>query len=455
MRRWLASAAIGLMLVAGAAGAYAQQAFWETSVRVAADTAAFELQQQLALPLSRLLVSSPPASAGEPAGFLLLRHTVDPDGAFRWGASLSARGPTWSGRLFIHEPHDTSPDPFRLYHASVRAHDASGASLTVSGRFRVAVQYVDNIPLRGLSGPLLSLHAESTGWPMRLGVVAYGSERLRHRFVVADGDWRVGAAVVSLGAAIQDGVELTGSGNAWLRRIVDEHAVFARVETAFGRHRVWVLAHETSPGFRSLAASSYPFRRGALAVEGRWQWRPETSRLVSVYAQRRWSGDVVLDEAEAAFSAMPRGRWGYRIDVSGRWDGGVYTERGWTVTVTNPDRRFRQVWSVSETADGQRRRQVRFEWEENRWRARLSVDDGLPGWRLEARWSPGGWNATVVYKQRTYPGSNVQRWLHAALTYDVPGFGQWWIQWRDGDNGRLDVGWNRPAVVSAGLRVSF
>jgi len=456
MHRWVAAALTALALSVFPVHACAQEATFTSSLRIDTEEGTFQLQHTLDLPLARFGgprgVDSAPA---QPGGMLFLRHTLEPDGSTRWGASLTAAAASWSGRLFIHEPHETSPDPFRLYHASVRTDDAVGAALSVRSVLGVSALYVDRIPLRGLAGPLLSLRVERDGWPLRIGAVAYGTPRLRHHFLVVDGATQLGGVRAAFGAARQSGVELAESGGALVRRNVDEQAFFARLEAAFGRSRAWLLVHDTSAGFRSLAASSYPFRRGAWAVEGRWQWRPATSRLLSVYFQHSRQGGGTEDEVQLGFSSMPRGRWGWRLDVEASWSDGFRDDYGWAVTLTNPDRRFEQHLAFLWDAAGQIRRRLRAQWEEETWRIRLSADDGLPAWRLEARWSPGGWEAAVVFKQRIYADGGTVSWLHAALTYDVPGFGQWWIQWRESDNGRLDVGWSRPATLGAGVRVFF
>lgn len=458
MRRLVAALAVFVVTTAaGDAGAFAREAAVETSVRIDVEQSSFRLEQAVTIPLSRLFTSFPHTEdAGAEPSRLFMRHVVEPDGDSRWGASLSASLGGFSARLFIHEPHKSSPDPFRLYHSSVRAADASGVALTWQGPLRLSVQYVDKIPLRGLTGSLIALRAGSEADPLRWSAVLYGTERLRHRFVAVDGDTALGAARLSFGAARQDGVELTQATGGLLRRAVEEQALFAKLETAFGRNRAWLMVHDTSGGFRSLAAASYPFRRDALVVEGRWQWRPGTSRLLSVYGQRRLSREGgAADKLEAAFSWMPSGGWGARVELEGEWERGREEERGLSVTVTSPDRRFDQSVAVSWDAAGSRRRRLTVQWRGDVWRARLGVDDALPAWRLEWRWSPGPWEALVVYKQRVYPERGAVPWLYASVTYDVPDFGQWWIRWGESDNGRLDVGWSRPVVVGAGWRVVF
>lgn len=459
MRRFLAGVIGPVVFVAAwAFCALAKDATYESTMVVNTEDSTVWFEQTVSLPLSRVLTSFPEFDADMSAGNrLFLRHQAPTSDSSNWGARLSLETNALSAHLFVHERHDTSSDPFRLVHGSVRGDAAKGVSVTWSGRVPGHAQYVSAVPLRGTDGPLVFARlAASPDEIVRLSVLAYGTERLRHRFFVVDGRLRFGSSRLEWGVAQQGGVEVNTSGGEPRRDRLDARAGFIRVETSLGRHRAWLLVHDTDEGFRSLAADAYPFRRGATGIESRWQWRPATNRLLSVYGERRMSrGDSSHEAVEVSFSSMPRGAWGWRVGGDVSWDDGARDSSGWSVTVTNPDRRLEQSVTVSKTADGLRRR-LRLQWNEGHWLARLSTDDRLPGWRLEGRWTPEGvWEATMVYKQRTYADRGVVSWFHASLTYHIPDFGQVWIRWMEPDQGRIDVGWSRPPTVGAGLTVFF
>lgn len=459
MRRIFASVVGPVVIVATwALGAVAQDATYESRVLVRADDLTVGIEQSLFLPLSRL-----PGLAGGEAdpsdeNYLVLRQTLPADGRWSWSGALAFERGALSTKWFLRHPHDTSSDPFRLVHESAYGESSTALSAKWSGPWSAAVQHVSAVPLRGGDGPLYYAQVASPSPPaVRLSALAYGTSRLRHRFIALDGRWDVGRWRFHWGTARQDGEEVVAAAGGTRRTTLDESARFLRLETSWARHRTWLLVHDTTGGFRSLAASAYPFRRGARVVEGRWQWRPAANRLVSVYGQRRAVVDgSTYDELEIGFSSMPRRRWGWRIDWETSWQDTDFEERAWTVTLTDPGRRWEQTMTLSMTAEGARRRRMGLRWDDGSWRVRLVVDDGLPGWRLEWRQSPEGpWEAVVVLKQRAYAGRGVVSWVHASLTRHVPEFGQLWVQWREPDQGRLDTGWNRPPAVGAGVRVFF
>lgn len=274
---------------------------------------------------------------------------------------------------------------------------------------------------------------------------------------MVDGELVGGNYRLQWGTARQDGVEIGQFAGGFFREPVQERARFVRLQSSFGHHRAWLLLHDTSDHFRSLAAATYPFRRGTAAIESRWQWRPGTNRLVSVYGEWRMSRDgQSFQGVEAGYSSMPRRQWGWRVGWDSSWEDGVTGTTGWSVTLTNPDRRFQHSLTVSRSTGRPTRRRIRLQWDDGRWRARLSADDQLPAWRVEWRWTSGHrWLVTVVFKQRLYADRGVVSWVHAALTHHIPGFGQVWLQWMEPDLGRLDVGWTRAKTIGAGLRVSF
>jgi len=467
VRRFLAGVVGPLVIVAAwASAALAQQAEYEASVSVRTDDWAAAVEQRLHLPLFLFLEKTAPSAGGHSAdlseahgvpgaGSVSLRHTLPQGGPSSWGAVVSLTRASFSLNVYLHERHRSSDDPFRLVHGSVHAPTSAAVAAGWDGPVPAVVQYVSAVPLRGASGPLLYGQVQAPFEPaVRLTALAYGTSRLRHEFVALDGEWSAGRWRWRWGAARQTGVEVSGASGF---SQVSERAAFVRTETSFGRHRVWLLLHDTSPGFRSLAASDYPFRRGAAAAEGRWQWRPATGRLLSVYAQRRLPVNAP-DYAvlEAGFSSMSWGRWGWRVDAETAWVDGAAAEHGVTFTLTNPDRRFEQSLSLTVPAGGVPRRRASMTWDDGAWRVRLSADDRLPGWRLEWRWTPDApWSAALVVKQRTYSDRGVVSWFHASITRDVPGFGQVWLQWMEPDQGRLDVGWNRPPGWAAGVRVVF
>lgn len=457
MRRWIAGfLGPAFFVVTCAVGALAQEATVESRVVFDVEQASLQVDSSLTLPLSRLSTDTDFFADNVSGNELFVRHTLRPDGTTAWGAHASFASRSLSARLFLYEPHDSSSDPFRLIHSSVRHKNAMGVAFTWSGAVPVHAQYVSHVPLRQRVGPLMSMRIGGDQQPLRLSTVLYGSDVLRHRFIVLDGAVRLGSARLAWGAAQQDGVEQHSAEHGLELRPAVGAAGFVRVEGTLGRHRGWVLLHATSPSFRSLAASRYPYRRGATGLEGRWQWRPATNQLLSVLMERRWPReDPVYEALEASFSVMPRGRWGWRAGWDGSWEGGSAAERAWTFTVTSPSRRLEQSVSVSTGADGGVRRQLRLQVAEGSWRVRLAGDDRLRATRVEWRWAPAGWTVTVIYKARQFDESGVATWLHASFTRDVGETGQWWIQWGEPDQGRLDVGWSRPDTIGAGVRVSF
>lgn len=446
MRRFLAGIIFTTCVIAASSVSVpATPATYETELFANITDSTFRFEQRWALPLSRLADSDDDR--------LFVRRSVSEQHATGWGATLSVVRPELTARLFVHEDHESSPDPFRLVHGSVRSDSSRAAAVWWHGPLPGYGQFVDTVPLRDGVGPLLFAQAAGPmGFPVRFSLLTYGTNHLRHRFHVLDGDVDYADSRLRWGIAWQQGVELIHSTGL----PVSERAGFVRLETAFGRQRAWLLVHDTTRNFRSLAASTYPFQRGTTGIESRWQWRPATNQLLSVYGETSVDRDgTSADKVELSFSSMPRHRWGWRLGVEASRTGGQLTARGWDMTLTNHDRRFTVSASGTVGDDGHRHR-FRAEWDEGPWRLRVAVDDRLPGWRTEWRWAGAArWQATVVYKQRTYMGHGVVPWLHVRLSHDISGFGDVWIQWMEPDLGRLDVGWSRPQTVSAGVRAVF
>src|SRR5690625_4718757 len=131
---------------------------------------------------------------------------------------------------------------------------------------------------------------------------------------------------------MQDGVEIANTDGGLISKPLNERARFVRLESSFGRHRAWVLVHDTSSNCRSLAASTYRFRRGSTAVESRWQWRPATNVLLSVFGERRVSHvGTSVEAAEVGVSFMPRRRWGWRIGLESSFGDGESEATAWDV----------------------------------------------------------------------------------------------------------------------------
>ncbi|MBO8142338.1 MAG: hypothetical protein H0Z37_09220 [Firmicutes bacterium] len=321
------------------------------------------------------------------------------------------------------------------------------------------LHFVESVPLRDEAGPLLSAQIVAPNPLPRITWIAYGTPSLRHQFFVADGTALFGRHLrLSWGRGWQAGAELASTGEPAIVSVA-EWARFARIETGFGRHRIWFSVHGTSPGFRSLANPDYPFRRGRTGIEGRWQFRPATGHLLSVfgrYTSPLSSGSEELDGL-LSYSAAPRGRWAWRVDVEWRRREGEGRLHSWEIQARDPERRLELSAKVYPGESPLRVRPA-FEWAGSGWRLRVTADTGFPGWRMEWRLlDHPAWQVTAVYKVRGEAGDDGQgrTWSHVSVAHRVPGFGSVWVKWGRWDQGRLDVGWSWPAEAALGLSVDF
>lgn len=393
-------------------------------------------------------------------GELSLRRTLGPGVLESWGGTLSlADGPV-TVYLARDEDHRSSTEPFRLVHKSSRLRDTWAGVVQWRGEWGAVIQYVEKVPLRGRSGPLLTaqLHPRAS-WP-RVTWVGYGSDALQHHFYVLDGSLSLTAVNLRWGAAWQHGQEAVGKGGSPALVSLLEGAGFARLEAVQGRHRVWMTLHGTTPGFRSLAADDYPFARGRVGLEGRWQFRPQTNHLLSVYGH--WLAPLSdqfqgTKELEVRYSVSPRQRWAWHVGAARKWEGDGRALGTWLAGVRDPGRRLVASVEVETNGDSARWR-PRIEWRSSGSRLLVSADSDLSGWR--AQWVYTGhplWEATVVYKERSAGDAQtaVRSWSHMRLVRRVQGFGEVWVRWNDWDLGRLDVGWSRPATVAVGFAVAL
>ena len=222
-----------------------------------------------------------------------------------------------------------------------------------------------------------------------------------------------------------------------------------------------MTVHRTTGGFRSLVADDYPFARGRLGWEGRWQFRPRTNHLLSVYAH--WLTPVSYpfapgQEVEVRYSVSPRQRWAWHAGAAWEREAESGPAVTWQAGVRDPGRRLdASVETTVSSGDGVRWR-PRVQWQAPDWRLLLTADSAFPGWRAQLVYTGHPlWDLTAVYKERRpssgSPGPS--GWTHVRLLRRIPGFGEVWAQWNDWDQGRLDVGWSRPATVAAGIAISF
>ncbi|HEY8416695.1 MAG TPA: hypothetical protein VIK93_01525 [Limnochordales bacterium] len=445
----------GLLLAPGLAAAVS---YWAETVLAADELKQFVLEQSLTVPLDlRTPLLGHPLFAE-----LKLRHrTAAGEGAALAGGGLTAAAGPWEGYVVRDEDHRSSTEPFRLVHRSARAQGAWAGGLQWRGDWSALLQYVQAVPLRGRTGPLLVGQAEpSPPWP-RLTWVGYGTEQLQHQFFVLDGAFRLSPNMrVAWGGVWQTGREVAPPLEAPGLIQVSEAAAFARLEATRGRHRLWFTVHATSPGFRSLAADTYPFHRGQAGVEGRWQFRPQANHLLSVYGEVR----EPLDDATAPFRAVevrysvaPRRRWAWHLGALAEWEGSAAPVVTWQVGGRDPDRRLDASLEL-ETGGNRLRWRPRLEWEANGWRMVTTADTDLPGWRVQ--WVHSGhpfWQLTLVYKERRDKGAGGQAraWTHVRLARRLPERGEVWVRWGEWDQGRLDVGWSRPPTVAVGVSLSF
>lgn len=410
----------------------------------------WSFRHELEVPVKWLADGLPPGGGRASVAFAHGR-----DGPHWDGAAEASVGPLSFG-LFYGRPHVSSKDPFKIVHSSARSEGSVAGLLRWRGSAEAEVQFVNEVPLRRNLG---SLVAGGLRWPGggSLHVAAYGSETVRHVFATVDGSLSVDRRPLQWGVAWMEGVEVDGTGAG---QPVADGALFVRGEWSLGAHGGWWRLHATGPNFRSLAADSYPFARGKVGLEGRWQWRAGTGTLISAFARRlqaiegpsRYETDL---EGEISFSSMPRGRWGRRLttEVKSGEDG----VRSFAVEgfVTHPSRRLEIAAQVGSRNGGPLHWRYRLQWEGDGWRLRLSVDEAYGGWRAEGRGGDDGpWGWTVVYKQRDRAKGSPSHWLHAELRRQL-GRVEAWVRFMEPDLGRIDVGWARPPTGAVGFRMSF
>ncbi len=393
-------------------------------------------------------------------GEVQLRHEAGPgDAPATWGGAVSVAAGALEAFAAHGLDHRSSPDPFRLVHKSARTPQAWAVGLEWSGSWSAAFQYAEAAPLRGRTGPLVTARVQGPGaWP-RLTWAGYGTEVLQHHFYVLDGRVQVTpAAQVAWGGAWQEGLEAPAGQPGFVA--VREAAAFARLDARAGRHRIWLTAHGTTAGFRSLAADSYPFARGRAGLEGRWQFRPRVNHLLSVYAEHLEPLGPEFGRSqdfELRYSVTPRGRWAWLTGVRLSWSGEGGPGATWVAGLRDPGRRLDASVEWEIAGDGARLR-PRVEWQAEEWRLLVAADTAYPGWR--AQWAYTGhslWELVVVYKERWLHGTIPERrgWTHVQVVRRFPEFGEVWVRWNEWDQGRLDVGWTRPATIAAGIAVFF
>lgn len=434
-------------------------AYWaETAVPVD-EPQAFTLEQSL-----RVDLDPPVESLGRRLGgeLVLRQATRGADEPARWGGSLRLAAGSLQGWVLYDDDHRSSTEPFRLVHRSSRSPDAWAGGLEWHGAWSGQLQYVQAVPLRGRPGPLLMGQVQGPApWP-RLAWVGYGTDQLQHQFFVLDGSWRLSPGVdVTWGGAWQRGLEVAAAPAVPGGLVpVSEAAGFVRLNVTSGRHRWWVLVHGTSPGFRSLVASTYPFYRGRAGWEGRWQFRPRPNHLLSVYGQLLWPlGDGYRDarELEFRYSVAPRQQWAWHAGAALSLNDDGPPAVTWQAGVRDPDRRLDVSLELG-TGGPELRWRPRLEWRADGWRVVLGADSAFPGWRLQ--WTHTGhplWDLTVVYKERWDQAAHppVRGWSYVRLARRFSDSGEVWVRWGDWDQGRLDVGWSRPRVLALGIARTF
>lgn len=437
-----------------AAGSYEASVGWDLEKNSTV------ISHELIVPLSA------PRRAALWHGFVAVGVVQPSDGADSWDGAFEAATSAGRVALFVNRNHRSSTDPFKLVHASVRDEQSFAFVLDRMQPVPVALSYVHSASFARASGPLFHLRLQPLSFPVWLTFVQYGSERVRHRFTAADGRLPLGAGLhVDWGAVLQTGVsvERRRTDGATVHVPINEAAGFVRGELAFGAHRGWLRLHGTGERFRSLASYNYPFARGKSGVEGRWQWRLQPFRLISVYghvlfptfanipsAERRPEG-----QWEMSYSHMPRQNWGWRLGGTAKSEAAANLSYGVSLTVTDPSRRLQSV--VSPTW---RERTIAWrynvEWNDGGGRLRFTYDTSFRGGRLEWRVDDAAdWGWSVVYKRRRGDVTDKADWLHVELRRNVGSFGQFWVQYMEYDRGRLDVGWQRPPRLSAGVHVLF
>src|SRR5690606_33773194 len=338
---------------------------------------------------------------------------------------------------------------------------------SVVRRDRVARAVVDPAPVRAGGVPAGAPGAGLSRPGPRPGAVAAAHVgRLRQRRAPAS-FFRAGRVPHGLpvpppvlGRRVAAGPRSGGHERAAFACPVRETAAFARVDAARGRHRIRMTVHRTSDGFRSAVARDYPFARGRIGLEGRWQFRPRTNHLLSVYGQ--WLTPVgdqfaAAQEVEVRYSVSPRQRWAWYAGAAWELEAESEPAVTWQAGVRDPRRRLDASLEATASGDGVRWR-PRVEGQAPDWRLRFTADSEFPGWR--AQWVYTGhpfWEVTAVYKERRQGSGSPgwRSWTYVRLLRRVPGFGEVWMQWNDWDQGRLDVGWSRPVTVAAGISIAF
>lgn len=385
------------------------------------------------------------------------------DGAFSWNSGVTLESPKLSTAIFVKRPHRSSEDPFKLVHATSRGENSVAAVLDWTGAVTATVHYVRDVPLRRDGGTLLSARVRDPALDGAIGVTAYGTERVQHVFVTADGRTMLRNRPFQWGAALLRGVEVTDGGGPGLfvHRRVQDGALFVRSEWGRGTHNGWIRLHATGRDFRSLAAQTYPFSRGKAGIEGRWQWRLATGKLLSVYGERLQSLHSGMADTEAtvefSYSSMVRNEWGWKLSLEGRAAEDHFRFGRLEASLTNPDRQFE--WTIRTMPDrgGPMRWRHGLQWNEGRWRGRIVMDESFGAWRVEAGMAEAeGWSWTVVYKMPFAHRSDLpDTWLHGEIRRYVHGFGHVWIRYMEPDLGRIDVGWRRLPTLSVGVDVAF
>lgn len=430
---------------------------YETTMAWDAETDRSTLHQSLAVPWS---FASGPERLTEWSGTLSVAVSHEADGKSVWSGAAEASGPAMSTSLFIHRPHRSSADPFKFVHSSARTDNSIAFLLDVAGQKTATVQFVNEVRLKGEQGPLLFTRTRPWPVPVSLTFLEYGSRVVRHRFIALDGHHPLPSANIQWGAAWQTGVEVDQ--RAMEHRRVLEGAGFLRGELTTGKGRGWLRLHGTSDQFRSLAAESYPFARGRIGVEGRWQWRPGSNRLLSAYGQRLYAlgrGDGTAtsndEQWEMGYSYMPRRRWGWRLSGSWKRNRRQTASFGLEASISDSSRRLQYAVGPTIRPAGVQWRH-KIEWNDDGRRLTFTFDSQFAGHRMQ--WTVddvAGWGWTFVYKRRSGGPALNGEWFHGEVRRRIGTSGQLWMRYMDPDRGRLDVGWQWPTRMSGGVRIFF
>lgn len=458
-RRWLAACSAAVLATASlllAPGLAAAVSYWAEAV-LTGDPLQPLLEHSLTVPMN---LGVPVLGHPVSAELTLRSRTAVGEDAALAGALAVTAGP-WEAYLVRDEDHRSSTEPFRLVHRSARVPGTWAGGLQWRGRWFALLQYVQAVPLRGRTGPLLLVQAgPPLPWP-RLTWVGYGTDQLQHQFFVLDGAFRLGTNVrVAWAGAWQTGLEVASPLAVPGLTHVSEGAAWARVQLTRQRHRLWFTVHATSSGFRSLVADSYPFHRGQAGIEGRWQFRPQTSHLLSVYGEVRQPLNqkaVPFRAVEARYSVAPRQRWAWHLGALVKWEGGAPPAVTWQAGARDPKRRLDASLELA-TGGPSLRWRPRIAWESDGWRVVATADTDLPGWRVQwvhSAYAP--WHLTVVYKERWSKDAAgpARPWTHVRLARRLQERGEVWVRWGEWDRGRLDVGWSQAPALAAGVSLTF